>query len=169
MSEMKDYLKKTLSKVVGNAKDIGKAAVRTGATVLTAAMLAGGLTGCNVIEQIIPGIGGELPDVDTTFPTPELKDYDEIIEDGITTKDVMDKLDVVATKIMHNAYKNIQAVLPSAIYCRNVKKRHHTVYFNRFSLRLQYIFLKKSVTGRNKILLMRPSVKSESRSLRKNF
>ena len=115
--ELKDYVqtglesaKETLQK---NAKNICKTAVRTGATALTAAMLVGGLTGCDVNNINPDNINPAF--IDTTFPTTELKDYDEIVENGITDQDLIDKLNVVATKIIHNDYKDIPGFKPEYV------------------------------------------------------
>lgn len=92
--QVTDYIR-TKAEAAGNylsehAQDIKQGAIKTTATVLTAATLMGGMTGCtpkNSEEQ-----------AETYYPIATVKPKDELEEIGITAQDVLDAYDALSLK-----------------------------------------------------------------------
>lgn len=80
-----------------HAQDIKDGAVKGTATVLTAAMLLGGMTGCDVVEQI----GGPKLEQYEQLP---IRPIEEIEQSGITAEDVLALYDDLAEKCVEAHY-----------------------------------------------------------------
>lgn len=80
-----------------HAQDIKQGAIKGTATVLTAAMLLGGMTGCDTLEQI----GG--PELEQYEQLP-IRPIEEIEQSGITAEDVLALYDDLAEKCVEAHY-----------------------------------------------------------------